>query len=121
MATSRRDPSVVLLLCLQLLAFVAGALTHFGVVFSGLAHRRAAIAETVIAAVLLAGICGYGLAGRRMAALAAQTFALLGTLLGAVMIWIGIGPRTGFDLALHAVMLALLAGGLVLTRRLPRA
>jgi hypothetical protein len=46
-----------------------------------------------------------------------QGFALLGTIVGLVTIAIGIGPRTAFDLTLHAGMVALLVAGLIVTAR----
>lgn len=101
------------------MAFAVGALAHFGVLLTGLAHRRAAIAETVIGAVLLAGIVGLRMR-MRLAPLLSQAFALLGTILGAVLIWIGVGPRSTFDFVLHGVMLTLLVSGMAVTLRSPR-
>jgi hypothetical protein len=49
--------------------------------------------------------------------LAAQGFALLGTLVGILTIVIGIGPQSGFDVALHAGFVALLITGLTVGTR----
>ena len=80
------------------------------------------IAESVIAVVLLLGLLAVALAPRRSRtfALAAQAFALLGTCVGIVTIIIGIGPRSAFDLSLHAMMVALLVTGLVIVSRTVR-
>ena len=110
-----RDP-VIVLMSLQIAAFVTGALTHFGVLFSGLQHWRAAIAESVIAAALVLGLGLYVSYRRLGIAFSAQIFALLGTLVGLVMILIGIGPQSTFDYVLHALMVSLLVAGLVVTR-----
>ena len=102
------------LLMIQIALFAFAALMHFGVLFTGHQHAAARIAETVIGAVLTAGL----LAGvirpgwTRAAAIAVQAFALLGTCVGIVMITIGIGPRTMLDAALHASMTVALITGL---------
>lgn len=102
-------------------SFVIAGLTHFGVLATGYEHRQAAIAESTIAAVLLAG---WGLtlvqaAQTRPIGIAAQAFALLGTLVGAFTIAIGVGPRTAPDIAYHAAILAVLITGLVVAVRAP--
>jgi hypothetical protein len=68
----------------------------------GYEHRQARIAESVIAAVLLAGLAWSWLrpAWTRRTGLAVQGFALLGTLVGAFTIAIGIGAQ---DSAGHGV------------------
>jgi hypothetical protein len=101
------------------LTFVAASLVHAGVLLRGLEHPQARIAESVIAAVLLAGLVGtlVAPASSRAIGLWAQGFALLGTMVGLFTIAIGVGPRTAFDLTLHAGMVALLVAGLVVTAR----
>ena len=112
---ARRNP-VIVLMSLQVAAYVAGALTHFGALFSGLQHWRAAIAESIITAALVLGLGLYIAYRRPGIAFSAQIFALLGTLVGLVMILIGVGPQSTFDDVLHALMLSLLAAGLEVTR-----
>jgi hypothetical protein len=92
---------------------------HTGVLLRGLEHPKARIAESVISAVLAAGLAGTFVApaSSRAIGLGAQGFALLGTMVGLFTIAIGIGPRTAFDLTLHAGMVTLLVTGLVLTAR----
>lgn len=109
-------------LSLQAIVFGAASMVHSGVVMRGYEHREAAIAESVIGLVLLLGLAASVMAPRasRAAGLAAQGFALLGTLVGMVTIAIGIGPRTAFDVALHLGMIALLVAGLVRVARSPR-
>jgi hypothetical protein len=111
-----------LLLAVQAVLFATASLVHAGVLLSGYEHSRAATAEGVIAVVLFAGLV-VSLArpaSARTAALVAQGFALLGTLVGVFTIAIGIGPQTAADRVLHVVLLALLAAGLVTVWRSPR-
>jgi hypothetical protein len=60
-------------------------------------------------------------ASTRRAGLAAQGFALFGTLVGLVTIAIGVGPRTIPDIAYHFAIVAVLVWGLVVARRAPSA
>ncbi len=86
-----------------------------GPLFGGYEHWRAATAEGVIAAVLVFGLFARLIrpASARVTALAVQVFALLGTLIGASTIAIGIGPQTTVDHAFHLFLLAVPASGLV--------
>ena len=106
-------------LAAEVTTFALAALVHAGVLVRGLEHGHARTAETVIAAVLLAGLAGTVVAptSSRGIGLGVQGFALLGTMVGLVTIAIGIGPRTAFDLTLHAGMVALLVAGLIVTAR----
>ena len=110
-------------LVLEVLVFVSAALLHAGVTFTGYEDAGAAIAETVIAVALLAGLA-LGMARpawARDAAIATQAFATLGTCVGLTLILIGVGPRTIVDVAYHIIMLALLITGLRSTCRMPSA
>jgi hypothetical protein len=106
-------------LSVQIALFALGALVHTFV--SGHQHARAATAESVIGLVLLAGLVATFVvpARARAIALAVQGFALLGTMVGIVTIVVGIGPRSAFDFALHATMIATLIAGLATVRRSP--
>jgi hypothetical protein len=106
-------------LALEATAFLAAALVHAGVLVGGYEHRQARVAESVIAAVLLAGLaCSWLRPGwTRPAGLATQGFALLGTLVGAFTIAIGVGPRTVPDIVYHAGLLIVLSWGLAVTAR----
>ncbi len=110
-----------LFLLFEAATYVAAALAHFGVFISGYEHRAAGTAESVIAAVLLAGLAAtwIGPTLKRSMGLAAQTFALLGTLVGLFTIVIGVGPRTVPDIAYHVSIVAVLIGGLVVAKRAP--
>ena len=110
---------VQLFLSLQVVIFGLAALMHAGVLMPGYEHREAMIAETVIGLVLFAGlvITVAAPSHTRRAALLAQAFGLVGTLVGLFTIIIGIGPQTAVDIAIHATMLALLLGGIVLAAR----
>lgn len=111
-----------LFLLLQGASFACAALVHFGVLLDGYQHRKAATAESVIAAVLLAGLAltWARAASTRTIGLAVQAFALLGTFVGLFTIAIGVGPRTAPDLAYHAAIVAALIWGLVVAARTAR-
>jgi hypothetical protein len=53
----------------------------------------------------------------RGAAIGAQAFALLGTLVGTTLIAIGVGPRTTLDIAVHVGFIAEPITGLAVTIR----
>src|SRR5712692_11673420 len=93
----------------QAATFLLAATFHFGVLVQGYADSRAGIAESVIASVLLAGLIATWIrpAAIRGIGLAAQVFALAGTIVGLFTIAIGIGPRTVPDVV----------GGLAVTYR----
>lgn len=97
----------------------AAALVHSGLLLQGHVHGQARIAETVIAAVLLAAWALSLALPRRTRKLAqlGQGFALLGTLVGLFTIAIGIGPRSVPDLVFHFALVALLVAGLYFARR----
>jgi hypothetical protein len=105
-----------LLLLAEGASFIAASLVHRGVLVGGYEHHEAAVAETVIGTVLLAGAVLTWLRPARARAfgIAAQAFALLGTIVGAFTIAVGIGPRTLPDLAYHASILVVLVAGLAL-------
>jgi hypothetical protein len=102
-------------------SFAVAGLVHSGALVGGYAHRQAGIAESTIAVVLLVGL---GLtwvwpAHTRSIGLAAQAFALLGTLVGVFTIAIGVGPRTAPDVAYHGAILVALVWGLLVAARAP--
>src|SRR5438876_11425640 len=94
--SSRTARAIRFFLLFEAATFVVAALSHFGIFVSGYEHRAAGTAESVIAAVLLVGwaTTWVGPTFTRGIGLAAQTFALLGTLVGLFTIAIGVGPRT---------------------------
>jgi hypothetical protein len=100
-------------------AFGVAALVHAGVLVDGYQHREAAIAESVIAGVLTLGLVVSLVrpSWSRAAGLAAQAFALVGTFVGLFTMAIGVGPQSGFDLALHVGFVALLIAGLAVVAR----
>jgi hypothetical protein len=103
----------------EALTFIVAALIHFGVLVTGGEHRRAGIAESVIAAVLVAGLASTYVRPTSTRALgaAAQGFALLGTLVGILTIIVGVGPRTVPDVVYHVGIVAVLATGLTVAAR----
>lgn len=100
-------------------SFIVAALIHSGFLIAGHEHGRARIAESVIAAVLLAGLALTWIrpASLRSVALAVQGFALLGTLVGVFTIVVGVGPRTVPDVIYHIAIAIVLVWGLVVTKR----
>jgi hypothetical protein len=106
-------------LSIEAAVFASAVLIHTGVLMGGYEHAKASIAESVIGLVLLAGLAATAVApaSTRTIGLAAQGFALAGTLVGLFTIAIGVGPRTALDLAIHGIMVALLVTGLLTTTR----
>jgi hypothetical protein len=100
-------------------AFSVAALTHFGLLIAGYQHHRAGTAESVITLVLFAGLALSWIrpASIRVIGLAAQGFALLGTLVGIFMIAIGDGPRTLPDVAYHVIIVIVLVSGITVAAR----
>jgi hypothetical protein len=100
-------------------AFWLAALVHGGILMAGYQHREATIAESVIAAVLTLGLVATAVRPRprRAVGLTVQAFALLGTLVGIFTMIIGVGPRSGFDIALHLGFVTLLISGLIVAAR----
>lgn len=97
--------------------FTFAALIHFGKFVKGYEHKKARIAESVIAFVLLTGF-SLGLLRpiwTHNAAVAVQLFALSGTCVGLFTIVIGVGPRTKPDIIFHSIIIIVLVLGLVVT------
>jgi hypothetical protein len=95
--------------------FAVASLVHAGILASGFEHARAMIAEGVIGAVLGLGLLALLIWPARgpIIALSVQGFALLGTLVGAFTIAIGVGPQTRGDAVFHVVLLLVLLTGLL--------
>jgi hypothetical protein len=107
------------ILALQAAAFASTALLHSGALGPSHHHDAAAIAESVIALALFAGVAVAFVSPRRSraAGLAAQGFALLGTLVGIFTFAVGVGPRSTLDYVLHVGFVAALATGLAVVAR----
>jgi len=92
-------------------SFGVAALVHSGALVGGYEHEKARIAEGVIAIVLLAGFASTWIrpGQTHRVGLAAQGFALLGTLVGVFTILVGVGPRTVPDVAYHLGIIGVLA------------
>ena len=107
------------LLFVQIATFATAALIHFGYLLEGYRDQGAAVPESIIAVVLLGGLVLTATPAPwpRRAAISAQVFALLGTLVGTTLIAIGVGPRTALDIAIHIVMLAALVAGFAVALR----
>jgi hypothetical protein len=111
--------TIRLFMLLEAASFAAASLIHSGVLISGYEHAQARLAEGVIAAVLFAGLILSIVRQEwtRPVGMAAQGFALLGTLVGLFTIAIGVGPRTVPDLVYHAAIVVVLVWGLIFTAR----
>jgi hypothetical protein len=107
------------LVLIEAAMFALASLVHGGHLAPGYDHRNARIAEAVIAVVLSLGLVASVVwpSQARRAALVAQAFALLGTLVGLFTIAVGVGPRTVPDVVYHVLIVALLAYGVAATRR----
>ncbi len=113
---------IAFLLSLQIAVFGLASLVHAGILAKGLEHARAATAEGTIAvlvttALLLWLFGAFGVSTRYRVVLGAQLLALAGTLVGAVMIAIGVGPQTQLDMGFHAILLAMLLACIAATVR----
>ena len=111
-----------LFLVLESATFLVAAAIHAGALVDGHTHHDAAIAETVIASVLIAALALQWTPQPwplRFAVIA-QGFAVAGVLVGLFTIAIGVGPQTVADVAYHVAILGVLAAGLGLCRP-PRA
>jgi hypothetical protein len=108
-----------LFMLVEAATFILDAAIHAGLLIGGYEHREARIAETIIGLVLLAGAALTWIRPRSAGttALAAQGFALLGTLVGLFTIVIGIGPRSALDIAYHAAIIGVLVWGLTVARQ----
>jgi hypothetical protein len=113
--------AIRLFLITEAATFFLASLVHAGIGIHGYEHREARIAETVIGVALLLGLVLTWMrpASARSAGLAAQGFALLGTLVGILTIFLGVGPRTVPDVVYHILIVAVLTVGLVVTARAP--
>jgi hypothetical protein len=109
--------TIRLFLLAQVASFATAALVHFGYLLEGYRDQGAAVPESIIAGVLLAGLVLTWTPGPwpRRAAIAAQAFALLGTLVGTTLVVIGVGPRTALDIGFHIAFLMELIVGLAAT------
>ncbi len=105
------------ILSVEVVLFAVASLAHRVYLIRAYEHAKAANAEAVIAAVLAVGLvlCLTRPVAARAAALWAEGFALVGVVVGLVMIAIGVGSRTGRDFALHALVLVTLVFSRLLT------
>lgn len=110
-----------LFLLVEATAFFLAALIHMGFLLTGFAHRKASIAESVIAAVLFGGLLLtlFIREWTRNVAIVVQLFALLGTLIGIFTIVVGVGPRTVPDVIYHILIVVVLAVGIAVARGSP--
>jgi flagellar motor component MotA len=105
---------IQLFLLVEALSLALASLIHSGRLIPGYEHPQARIAEGVIATVLGVALLLTWIrpTALRQIGVAAQGFALLGTLVGVFTIIIGVGPRTPPDVLYHIVLVLLLLWGL---------
>lgn len=111
--------TVRLFLLIEAVCFLIAGAIHSGMLVDIDIHSDAAIAESVIGGVLLISFLLTWIWHRltRVIGLAAQAFALFGTLVGVATIIGGIGPRTIPDIGFHLAILIVLGWGLIVTAR----
>jgi hypothetical protein len=99
----------------ETVAFGVAAMVHAGILPLGYAHEGAYVPEGIIGGVLLVGLAlTFVLPTRtRVIGLAAQGFALAGSLIGLYVGLIGVGPNTAPDFVFHAGIILTLLWGLV--------
>ena len=107
-------PWVIWLLALEAMLFGGASVVHAGVVHGIPEHTPTATAEGFIAAVLILGavVCLLRFWRPRSVALTAQSVAMIGTLMG---VSIGLGLQTRPDSFFHAILLVVMALGLMTT------
>jgi len=103
------------LLAIEAAAFAAAALVHTGVIIRGSTDPGAATAESIIGLVLAVGavVTWSRPDWTRPVAIAAQGFALAGSLIGLYLAVRGAAPNTVPDLVFHAGIVLVLASGTV--------
>lgn len=115
-------PLIRSFLAAEITIFLIAALIHLEIPFTGYRDQAAATAEGVIAALLLIGllVALFWPDLTRKAGLVVQIFALLGTIVGTILL-VAVGPATVLDVTIHLVMLVVLTIGLTVAirRRLP--
>jgi hypothetical protein len=111
--------AVRLFVAAEAVTFLVAASIHRGFLLSGYQHQAASVGESVIAIVLFIALLLTWIrpTNTRLFGLVGQGFAFLGTLVGLFTIAIGVGPRTVPDVTYHALILAVLAWGLIVTYR----
>ena len=107
------------LLSIEAAAFAAAAIVHTGALIGGFEDPAAATAESIIGLVLVSGalLAWSHPSWTRRIALAAQGFALAGSLIGLYLAVRGVGPNTVPDLVFHFGIVVTLVIGLVLAAR----
>lgn len=110
---------LLVLLAVETVLFLAASSVHAGMVLAGYEHSPAATAEGVIGVVLALGLIGSLMRPdpQPVLALLVQAFALLGTLVGAFTIAVGVGPQTREDVLFHGLLLAVLVAGVFISWR----
>jgi hypothetical protein len=106
-------------LLVEIAIFLLLASIHFDLLVSGYRHRDAGSTESLIAAVMVAGLLLTWTPPpwNRRAAAAAQYVGTLGVLVGLLTVALGIGHRTILGLTLDGVLLLILIAGLASMRR----
>ena len=102
-------------------SLAVASLIHSGVLMSGYEDRSAAIAEGVIASVMVVGLFITWASDRwaLVAGRGALLFGLAGTTLGLFLVLIGVGPRTVADLVYHIALFLFLVVGVAISWRAP--
>ena len=113
--------TIRLFLLLEGVTFLIAATIHSGLLVTVDRDQGATIAESTIGVVLLLGyvLSWIWPAQTRIFGIVAQSFALLGTLIGVYVVLIGVGPNTIPDIIYHFTILAALVWGLIVAAIAP--
>ncbi|MPZ53279.1 MAG: hypothetical protein GEU79_11200 [Acidimicrobiia bacterium] len=96
------------------LSLFLASLIHFGYLVEGYDDRGAAVPEAVIGAVMVVGLALSWVSppwGHR-ALIGGLVFGLAGSILGLVLVFIGVGPQTTPDIVYHVLLVTALVVGL---------
>jgi hypothetical protein len=104
----------------QIAIFLVLVSVHFGLPIDGYRHPNAGATESLLTAVLVAGLLlTWTPRWSHQAAIVTQSFGTMGILVGLFTIAFGIGPRTILDLSLNGALLLTLIAGLAMMLRKP--
>lgn len=106
---------------IEAISFFFAALVHGGVLIHGREHTVIHVGETFMGIVLATGVVASGLlpAHARTIAFGTQAFAFFATVLGLLLIAVGLGPSSVPGLMFNAAVLLLLCLGLFFASRTP--
>src|SRR5688500_16439973 len=99
----------------EALVFLFIGIAQTGLVVPSYSRPQSAVAAACIAVLLIAGwtFSRRNALAARQVALVVQSLAILGSLFGAALLWLGIGPRTPVDLLVQHGLLVVAVAALI--------